>query len=854
MKNEEKNAINDKTSNSKENNNPENINKILSKNVKLYQFVFLVDEEVGNSFLVKAFPEFDGQNNLLLNKNNSIKIELCEIKIKEIDKLIKSIDGIIFINNIQDEKKLNKNMEIIMKLDKQFKKSNSKKFFPKLIFGNSFNIMKFFENKKQDFYHNDVYIFEISSEKPVTINFACENLIKMNQINDNYKKFLTEIKIDEKKYKHFLRDTSSNLNKCSKCNHIYNILIDYSSDKINLICKKCNIEQRYNYQEYLNILNNNYLECNVCKKKEEKKHINFCKKCKNYICGDCIKKHIQKEYCLKDENYKLYRYRYYLMNFYCNVHNKICNGYCFDCEENICPKCEMESHLSHKTRISNNNEIFTLIKEQKESLFLERTKFEKMKEIMEDCLKTLKDYFENLLNNKRKELEIKEKIIKELETFKYDNILINNIMNLEFENYEINYDRDDSLDKKINNIFDFFKKRRIKMKKHNLCCTENLRGPYDILQIINLNEGKNDDEYLTDLCFLNNYKDKNFFAASFNNGLLKIYNDNFDNRIPLTIIKEFEINESINSLQKSTENSLLLVSNLKIKKIQFSDDFIEYKVIKEIVKKDQLFKMAFEIGEFNYLFTINDYNQIRIYDFINGKELYKSFLKDDLLLMEKISENKILLKISKNNLMNSLNIDNDRNSIFLDIDNIDKKTGRVYSEIFLEEEKKDIFFKISELEIINNEIKIKSNYQFDIKINYIGKIDDQLILLYNIIENKIIIFNINTYETIINLFSNSSLEPIFSLPINKSVDSYELLILCEGENLAQCILNSKYNFINVISKLKIEKIRNSRLTIKHTEENNQKNNSEIKKIICFTNDNFLIITKSNLIYNLKNFN
>ena len=120
------------------------------------------------------------------------------------------------------------------------------------------------------------------------------------------------------------------------------------------------------------------MECNACKKKEEKKHINFCKKCKNYICGDCIKKHIQKEYCLKDENYKLYRNRYYLMNFYCNVHNKICNGYCFDCEENICPKCEMESHLSHKTRISNNNEIFTLIKEQKESLFLERTKFEKL--------------------------------------------------------------------------------------------------------------------------------------------------------------------------------------------------------------------------------------------------------------------------------------------------------------------------------------------------------------------------------------------------------------------------------------------------------------------------------------------
>ena len=90
MKNEEKNLINDKTSNSQEN-NPKNINKLEEKN-ELYQFVFLVDEEVGNSFLVKAFPEF---NEKKFNKNDSIKIELCEIKIKEMDKLIKSIDGII---------------------------------------------------------------------------------------------------------------------------------------------------------------------------------------------------------------------------------------------------------------------------------------------------------------------------------------------------------------------------------------------------------------------------------------------------------------------------------------------------------------------------------------------------------------------------------------------------------------------------------------------------------------------------------------------------------------------------------------------------------------------------------------
>ena len=222
--------------------------------------------------------------------------------------------------------------------------------------------------------------------------------------------------------------------------------------------------------------------------------------------------------------------------------------------------------------------------------------------------------------------------------------------------------------------------------------------------------------------------------------------------------------------------------------------------------------------------------------------------------MEKISENKIILKISKNNLMNSLNIDIDQNSIFLDIDNIDNNTGRFYSEIFLELDKKDIFLKIIELEIINNEIKIKNNYQFDIKINYLGKIDDQLILLYNKIESLIILFNINSYESIMKLITNSSLEPILSLIINKSVDSFELLVLYEGGTLAQCILNSKLNFMNIISKLKIEKIGNSKLNIKQTEENNQKKDGEFTKIICFKNDYYLLITKGNLIYTLKNFN
>ena len=162
---------------------------------------------------------------------------------------------------------------------------------------------------------------------------------------------------------------------------------------------------------------------------------------------------------------------------------------------------------------------------------------------------------------------------------------------------------------------------------------------------------------------------------------------------------------------------------------------------------------------------------------------------------------------------------------------------------------------INEFQIINNEIKLKNNYTFEIGTNYLGKIDENFILLYDKLENQVVLFDINIYENKLKLFFNSSLKPVASLVINKSIDSFDLLVLFGDETLAQYVLNSKLKIINLMSKIKIEKFKRIEKikTIKSNEENIQKNNNKIKKIISFAKDNFLIITKENLIYNLKNF-
>ena len=147
--------------------------------------------------------------------------------------------------------------------------------------------------------------------------------------------------------------------------------------------------------------------------------------------------------------------------------------------------------------------------------------------------------------------------------FKYDDTLINNAQNLYQDYNDVYYNLEESWDRKLNNIFEFFKEP-IKIEKNKLCIKENLKGPFNIIQNVNLENNNNKEEkdgIVTDLIALGNYISKNYFAVSFNNGLLKIYNDDFAHRIPIMIIKEFEPNEGINSLYKSLTNTLLLVGN-----------------------------------------------------------------------------------------------------------------------------------------------------------------------------------------------------------------------------------------------------------------------------------------------------
>lgn len=840
-------------------------------NIKEYIFLLLGIEETGSLFMIKTFLEVKEGNSCSYNSDN-IKYEISTIDKNKIEKSLSGFNGIIFIYNKQKKEVLNKIIDDILKIEKLFKDTYPEKFFPKVIMDNKKEILNIIKNKKyteKDLNYMDMYFIEFLNQKKIGISYAAEKLIKLIQINNNYKKFILSKGKNEKEVFDILSKYQSNVKKCLICNHILEILIDKYSNLIYLTCKKCNIEKKYTFEEYEKYDNNFLIKCFDCKKSNNKINlINYCSKCNNYICNSCLKKHFQKENKNKDiENYKNIIFPYNLLDFICTIHNKMYYNYCSKCKKKICPKCEIESHLSHEKNIFDESNINKIIEIQKQNLKAERQENKKVHGIVEDCLNSLRNYLNKLILFKEKEINIKEKIIKELEMFKYDTTLINNAQNLYADFNDVFYNLEESWDKKLNNIFEFFKEP-IKIEKTKLCTKENLKGPFNIIQNVNLENNNNKEEkdgIVTDLISLGNYISKNYFAVSFNNGLLKIYNDDFTHRIPITIIKEFEPNEGINSLYKSLTNHLLLVGNSKIKKIIFSEDYKEYKIINEIEiedkdkDKDQLFKGVLELESLNLLIINNNYNKLIIYDYKKEQKI-DADIGGDLSFIDKISEKKIIFQISQKNLLDDIQLDLARQTISNDILSksledftMEEEPSLMTNSVLIQNETNDYIWKIFEFDIKLKDIKIKKNFVFKKHMNYLGKINEQLLLFFNSLDNKVILFDLIYYVDFMKIPFNSSVKPIISFPLTRRFDYLEFLILCEDGFLTQCAINLKIGFMYIIAKIKVEPQNiNTNIAIDLNNDVNEiDNKNKVIKIIELENINFLIITHDNSIYNLK---
>ena len=531
-----------------------------------------------------------------------------------------------------------------------------------------------------------------------------------------------------------------------------------------------------------------------------------------------------------------------------------------------------------------------MIDKQKKNLINERKKYEGIKRYVDDCFNSLRKYFDYLILCKEKEMNLKEDMIKEFELYKYNNRLIENIQNLEFENNSLVYSPECSWDIKLNCLFEFFK-QPIKMKQIKLCQKENIKGPFetilpvDVKKISEKSDLKNNNgistEIATDICFLHKYKQLNYFCVSFNTGSLKIYNDEDIklSRVPKLIIKEFEKNQAINSISKSNynENILYLVGSYKIVSILLKEDLKQYKKIKEITLDTQNYKQVIQLDFYNSLIITTNSNEIIIYDLLEEKE--KNITEEinpnqekEIIYLEKISDNKIIIKFSQENFLGNVEVDFGRETMkdllypngAFEENNL-SISQRFNSTICNLEESSEIIWTIISFKDDNNNLgktDKDKNKTFDKNMIYLGKISEEYLLFFNKKNKELVLFDFEESLEIFSFKFNSQLKPINSMTMSLRRNLLDLLILCEDGYLVQGVLDLRIAIFYLLGRTKITNEKNNKDLVEaenskinkietEEEEVEQEEKTEIVKIIKLAKRNFLLVNNYDQLYNMK---
>ena len=149
----------------------------------------------------------------------------------------------------------------------------------------------------------------------------------------------------------------------------------------------------------------------------------------------------------------------------------------------------------------------------------------------------------------------------------------------------------------------------------------------------------------------------------------------------------------------------------------------------------------------------------------------------------------------------------------------------------------------------------------DRHIDFLGKLNEFLLLLYNNETNRIILFDMTAYTNIIDLPFKSIQKPNVSFTLGKRNDLLDLLLLCEEGFLCQYILNINFGIIYEIAKMKIDILNEKPYKLVDLDNHNpnenlndDKNENGIIKMVNLSKSSYLIITRDNNIYNLKNYN
>ena len=502
----------------------------------------------------------------------------------------------------------------------------------------------------------------------------------------------------------------------------------------------------------------------------------------------------------------------YLVDSCCIEHGKIYSNYCHDCLMNICDACGEKEHKNHN--LEKLNDILVddeKISEIKNALEKDINDLDNINNYFNQLIEKIKEQYTYFYSLKKKEIEIKQKIIKDYETIKYNYNTIQNVCNINYKNIINNKEsiisnldnfNNNSTDDALSNLNLIFNYLNDSTQKTNLIKYYNNINNYFL---------ENGLWEITDIIQL----DKNHIALSYFDGCIYIY-DNSKFKLKL-LCKVFDNNKGINQMIQLRNGDLACCGYEKIKILNVNLDNKVYNIINEINIKNGSFTLVKELRN-NYLITYDTNNKLKIW--YKYKLIYVENNNIDIDYLLKIKEN-LFISSSHNDNKRQLNLFNvnieNNNSIKLNSFSLDNTSvikqknpiikinnNYIVALVSYEEEKldkKDASEKFEEsknneenydngiclIEINKNQLKIIHNIKNKIEngkyIHIINYINNSFLVLNDLCDIELWSFdNINTKITILNKLK--VLDNIYNNGINNV-----LVVEENGEIILQCCNN-----------------------------------------------------------------
>ena len=614
-------------------------------------------------------------------------------------------------------------------------------------------------------------------------------LEKAEKENDKLKKHL----------KNFSKDKKPNFLRCQACDRLFIARFKTMFNEVSFICNNCKFETNVPFSRLDAYIDNltNRINCSECKKKNDAKYkLNFCYKCKDYICQNCEKIHEKKTKANGETDHNLCPY--YLMDIACYEDVKRNIGYCKVCKKSFCSKCNSD-HKKHEFMYFDDF-IEQLTKESKDNIQKEIVLMNEFKRNCEDCLTTLRKTINNFITIKEKEIKLKEQLLLQLSTIQYNFELIETVRNFRYLK-KLKYDQNSLWEQKLTDIFEVLglpiqiKTINISKERNTSITPVKVRLGFDAE-----NPLESSNKEITDICSMNYDK---YLGVSYNNGSLELFENLIKSKEPLSVFQIFENEQPINSIQKSKRNinNYFFCGLDKIKNIEFYDNYKSYKTINEIIEEQKVFELCLEQND--YYLTSDAFNKIELYSKENKKledisDCIDPFCKKHIISFNEISNDKIYITFNKiadsdNNITKGA-----RSSMMLsDIEDITLDLTMTEGGNSIKQQI-DLGTKIIEL----NYNRIKREYLLPNKQVILGVLNDNLILIRDDLNGSVILFDAYTFKNTQRFYWDLGGKPIYIGILNKRIHLVDFLLLDDNMNIFQNIYDEEAKTITQISGLK----------------------------------------------------